>query len=552
MPRRLDAVERTALLTAALRAAETKRQDRLYEDPYAAMLAGDLGPQLLAEVLDVTYPADGERVVPSTPDYNAIRTRFFDGFLQHAARRPGMRQMVLAPAGMDSRAYRLEWPDAHPLLRGRPARRAGLQEEPAAVTSSPVSTTARSPPTWSATPGKPTSKRPATTRNCPPPGCSKGCCTTFRRPRTHRVLDRIAAMMPPRQPDRRRTSAGPRPAVPDMQPLLDVFAGWGCPLCSVRRSRRAVRQARFHRSGGTARRRRRPPTTAAGRIRSRRAPRRTSAACSTCTESAADRVRRPAPGAAGTGHGHPDQAAPPSHVKFLLWTDVMYRATALLTGVTYRCSHTTYHLTEQTLGFWAYLDRTRGEDDYEELTEVQSASCTSPTGRRGAGLRCRTAPLLRCGRTGLGAPGEHARTAAVDLTLRTAGNARSRTARPSAPRPGPERDARHPRRAERSGRPATFRRPGASGPDPVRLATAPDHRRGRQGPTTLPARCVNCCPWYRSTTRWCCCAIRNSTPTTSCCTAPSLSSERPARHHHRPRVDQRRRPFGSQGRLAGP
>ncbi|WP_225830831.1 hypothetical protein [Streptomyces sp. NK08204] len=67
----------------------------------------------------------------------------------------------------------------------------------------------------------------------------------------------------------------------------------------------------------------------------------------------------------------PTKPLTPSHVKFLLWTDVMYRATALLTGVTYRCSHTTYHPTEQTLGFWAYLDRTRGEDDYEELTEAQ-------------------------------------------------------------------------------------------------------------------------------------------------------------------------------------
>ncbi|MFJ9562647.1 hypothetical protein ACIRQQ_21695 [Streptomyces fuscichromogenes] len=67
----------------------------------------------------------------------------------------------------------------------------------------------------------------------------------------------------------------------------------------------------------------------------------------------------------------PTKALTPSHVKFLLWTDVMYRATTLLARATYRCSHTTYHPTEQTLGFWAYLDRTRGENDYEELTEAQ-------------------------------------------------------------------------------------------------------------------------------------------------------------------------------------
>ncbi|MCX5150876.1 hypothetical protein OHB36_29675 [Streptomyces sp. NBC_00320] len=67
----------------------------------------------------------------------------------------------------------------------------------------------------------------------------------------------------------------------------------------------------------------------------------------------------------------PTKALTPSHVKFLLWTDVMYRATALLADVTYRCSHTTYHPTEQTLGFWEYLDRTRTGDDYAELTEAQ-------------------------------------------------------------------------------------------------------------------------------------------------------------------------------------
>ncbi|WP_206740190.1 SAM-dependent methyltransferase [Streptomyces lydicus] len=106
----LDAVERTALLTAALRAAETGREDRLYSDPYAARLAGDTGPELLGEIREVTFAGTDPRIVPSTPDYNAIRTRFFDDFLQRAAHDPQMSQVVLAPAGMDSRAYRLDWP----------------------------------------------------------------------------------------------------------------------------------------------------------------------------------------------------------------------------------------------------------------------------------------------------------------------------------------------------------------------------------------------------------------------------------------------------------
>lgn len=106
----LDAVERTSLLTAALRAIESGRADHLYQDPYAAALAGETGLGLLAEVRAATFPAAGARTVPSTPDYNAIRTRFFDDYLQAAAADPATTQIVLAPAGMDSRAWRFDWP----------------------------------------------------------------------------------------------------------------------------------------------------------------------------------------------------------------------------------------------------------------------------------------------------------------------------------------------------------------------------------------------------------------------------------------------------------
>ncbi|MET9882649.1 hypothetical protein ABZZ20_05705 [Streptomyces sp. NPDC006430] len=65
----------------------------------------------------------------------------------------------------------------------------------------------------------------------------------------------------------------------------------------------------------------------------------------------------------------PTKPLTPSHLKGLLWTDVMFRATAPLAAVTYRYSHTTYHVTEQTVGFWEYLDRTHGETDYAQLSE---------------------------------------------------------------------------------------------------------------------------------------------------------------------------------------
>jgi methyltransferase (TIGR00027 family) len=43
-------------------------------------------------------------------DYMASRTAFFDGFFLDAAN-AGVRQVVILAAGLDSRAFRLPWPD---------------------------------------------------------------------------------------------------------------------------------------------------------------------------------------------------------------------------------------------------------------------------------------------------------------------------------------------------------------------------------------------------------------------------------------------------------
>lgn len=65
----------------------------------------------------------------------------------------------------------------------------------------------------------------------------------------------------------------------------------------------------------------------------------------------------------------PSKPLTPSHLKGLLWSDVMYRATRQVADVTLRYSHTTYHPTEQTLGFWEFLDRRYGDIDYAGLDE---------------------------------------------------------------------------------------------------------------------------------------------------------------------------------------
>jgi methyltransferase (TIGR00027 family) len=93
----MDAVAQTALWMAAARAAESRRPDRLFDDPYAAALATG------ASASSSTWQGTGSALV-------AIRTRFFDDYLLRATKTLGVRQLVILAAGMDTRAHRLPWP----------------------------------------------------------------------------------------------------------------------------------------------------------------------------------------------------------------------------------------------------------------------------------------------------------------------------------------------------------------------------------------------------------------------------------------------------------
>jgi methyltransferase (TIGR00027 family) len=88
----------TARWTAGVRARESAREDRLFEDPWAEALTGKEGAEWLAQrPEDSTLPM-------------AIRARFFDDFLQDVSRQYAIRQVVLMAAGLDTRAFRLDWP----------------------------------------------------------------------------------------------------------------------------------------------------------------------------------------------------------------------------------------------------------------------------------------------------------------------------------------------------------------------------------------------------------------------------------------------------------
>ncbi len=88
----------TALWTAAVRAKESTREDALFHDPWAALLAGKAGQEWMDQRSE-----DG--VVPIV-----LRTRFFDDFLQNIVREEHIDQVVLLAAGLDTRAFRLDWP----------------------------------------------------------------------------------------------------------------------------------------------------------------------------------------------------------------------------------------------------------------------------------------------------------------------------------------------------------------------------------------------------------------------------------------------------------
>jgi hypothetical protein len=68
----------------------------------------------------------------------------------------------------------------------------------------------------------------------------------------------------------------------------------------------------------------------------------------------------------------PTKALTPSHVKGLLWLDVLIRSTALVEDVTCLWNLRPYNVTAQTLEYWEYLDRTIGPSvDYSDWGELE-------------------------------------------------------------------------------------------------------------------------------------------------------------------------------------
>ena len=106
----------TAVMVAAARAAETAEPDPLIRDPYAKLLVSEAGTGVWENMLDGSLIAKVEEFDPEAAaifrhmrSYQAVRTHFFDAHFAEAVA-AGIRQVVILASGLDSRAYRLDWP----------------------------------------------------------------------------------------------------------------------------------------------------------------------------------------------------------------------------------------------------------------------------------------------------------------------------------------------------------------------------------------------------------------------------------------------------------
>ena len=106
-----SSVGATATMVATARALATKEAEPLIRDPYADPLVRAVGVEFFIKLLDGQVDLTGEVGTAAAMMTNlmAVRTKFFDDFFISATA-AGIRQAVILASGLDSRAYRLDWP----------------------------------------------------------------------------------------------------------------------------------------------------------------------------------------------------------------------------------------------------------------------------------------------------------------------------------------------------------------------------------------------------------------------------------------------------------
>lgn len=112
-----ESVGSTALGVAAARAAETVSADPLIQDPFAQVFLDAAGPGMWSLTSDPKLSAALTDLEPDVGayrqvmiDFMAVRTKWFDELFLDAVA-SGIRQVVILASGLDSRSWRLPWPD---------------------------------------------------------------------------------------------------------------------------------------------------------------------------------------------------------------------------------------------------------------------------------------------------------------------------------------------------------------------------------------------------------------------------------------------------------
>src|ERR1700712_557000 len=112
-----ESVGSTALGVAAARAAETESENPLIQDPFARAFLDAAGPGMWSLTSDPELSAALTELVPDLGahthvmvDFMAVRTKWFDELFLDAVA-SGIRQVVILASGLDSRSWRLPWPD---------------------------------------------------------------------------------------------------------------------------------------------------------------------------------------------------------------------------------------------------------------------------------------------------------------------------------------------------------------------------------------------------------------------------------------------------------